>query len=169
MLSVNQPTVVLYYWDETNRGFYQHHIQQVLEELGMQGVVHGVEESYLERGVLANSQPLPSKTIVITHGNVPTQHQNVGFVRHLASRRKDLQFIVSLDENELLREKFDSEEDWQYVRDKLEEEFTSGHQVTLVRYVLPTFFGGHDRRGNPIDQNFNSYMIAWKALQEGKP
>lgn len=157
---MNPPIIALYHWDESNRGFYQRRIQDTLRELGIRGTTHGVDESYLERGVLANGQPLPSHTIVLTHGNVPAQHQNVGFVRHLASRRKDLQFIISLDENELLRERFDEQEDWEYVQGKLEEEFTPAHQVTLVCDVIPTFLGGR----HP-DHSFQKYMTLWKALR----
>ena len=165
---MNEPTIVLYYWDETNRDSYQHHIQRVLKDMSLGGLVHGADEPYLERGVLSNGQLVPSKAIVITHGNVAAHHQNVGFVRRLAPQRTDLQFIISLDKDELLREKFDSGEDWRYVRDKWEEDFTPAHQVTLVKYVLPTFISGHDRRDGTISQSFRDYIIAWKALG-GKP
>ncbi len=157
-------TVVLYHWDQHSRGFYQRRIQDTLRELGIRGAAHGMDESYLERGILANGHLLPSRAVVLTHGNVPAQHQNVGFVRRLASEREDLQFIISLDEDELVPGRFDNRNDWDYVREKLGEEFTPAHQVTLVCDVIPTFLGGHHHP----DRSFKKYMTLWKRLR-GSP
>ena len=134
-----------------------------LKSLDITATIDGEDDTMLERHV-ADFHLLPPQAIVITHGKVSDHHHNVGLVRRLATQRSDVKCIIAMDKYFIRRELFDSQENYEFVREDLEKEFRP-RQVLAVSHVLPEFIQGVDFGGKPIEHSFEKYMEMWKELR----
>lgn len=164
---MNHTTIALYYSRKNGREVFIESMGITIKGLGIEATIQGVDESGLELGILVNHQPLPTGSIVITHGNVADYHRNIERVRQLSLKRGDVRCVVACDENYLYREKFVSDAQWEYARSKIAEEFTPANPVLVITHTLPSFLRGSDNRDQPILESFENYMKLLRELRGG--